>query len=73
MTDVEDPYAIREDPIKELVGIANEGNDTHAEPLLDAWRGLRVLGDMHDNFADSGFDGSGDLIAVSLAGRGDLS
>jgi hypothetical protein len=39
MTDVEDPYAIREDPIKELVGIANEGNDTHAEPLLDARRG----------------------------------
>ena len=72
MTDVQDPHAIRKNPIKELVGIANERNDTYAKSLLDLRRRLRVLRDMQDNFADSGFDCGRDLVAVSLAGRGDL-
>ncbi len=73
MTDVQDPHAILKNPIKELVRIANERNDTHASSLFDLRRGLRVLRDVLDNFADSGFDSGGDLVAVSSAGRGNLS
>ena len=43
MPDVEDPHALVQYAIENLVWIADEGNNVNARPFSDAFRGLGIF------------------------------
>jgi hypothetical protein len=67
MPDVQYPYAVIENPVENLIRIANERCDAHAGPFRHRLGGLGILSDMCNDLSNFQFDGESNPIASPYA------
>ena len=67
MSDVHNSHCVTDSPIENFEWIANERNDSHAGPLLDARRPFWIISKVCYNVSNTRFERGCDSIAKLLA------